>query len=182
MRDTTYIRSRWFEDIPVGEFHVFGSYTFSEKEIVDFGRRYAPQVYHTDPDAARDTPYRGLIASGWHICAVWMRMMVDYMERFATGVQDGRRYGAGVGVEDLQWLHPVRPGHTLTFTYEIIEKSEKVVRGRWGVIRSRNEAFNQYGDLVFSFVIDILAERRPDADRTDAGNGQQAGGAVDAAG
>ena len=168
MRNPTYIRSRWFEDIPVGEFHVFGSHTFSEKEIVDFGERYAPQVYHTDPVAARDTIYHGLVASGWQVCAVWMRRRGDYMERFATGVQDGRRNGAGVGVEDLQWLQPVRPGHTLTFTYEIIEKSEKVVRGKWGVIRSRNEAFNQYGDLVFSFVIDILAERRPETPGSDA--------------
>ena len=76
MQDSRYIRSRWFEDIPVGEFHVFGNHTFSEKEIVEFGRRYAPQVYHTDPEGALDTIYRGLIASGWHICAVWMRMMV----------------------------------------------------------------------------------------------------------
>jgi len=159
-----YIRSRWFEDLPVGEFHVFGSYTFSEKEIVEFGRKYAPQVYHTDPEGARETIYLGLIASGWHICAIWMRMMVDYMERFATGVQDGRRNGAGVGFQDLKWLKPVRPGHTLTFTYEIIEKDERVIRDRWGIIRSRNEAFNQYGELVFSFEIDILAERRPAQD------------------
>jgi acyl dehydratase len=61
----------------------------------------------------------------------------------------------------MRWLKPVRPGHTLTFTYEIIEKPEKVVRERWGIMRSRNEAFNQNGELVFSFVIDILAERRP---------------------
>lgn len=161
MAEKIYIRNRWFEDIPVGEFHVFGSYTFSEKEIVDFGEKYAPNVYHTDPEAARDTMYRGLIASGWQVCAVWMKMMVQYMERFATGVQDGRRNGAGVGFENMEWLKPVRPGHTLTFTYEIIEKDERVIRDRWGIIRSRNEAFNQYGELVFRFVIDILAERAP---------------------
>ena len=77
MDKSPYSRSRWFEDLPVGEFHVFGSYTFSEKEIVEFGKKYAPNVYHTDPEAALDTIYRGLIASGWHICAVWMRMMVE---------------------------------------------------------------------------------------------------------
>ncbi len=162
MSEQTYIRSRWFEDIPVGEFHVFGSHTFSEKEIIEFGRKYAPDPYHTDPSAAFDTPYRGLIASGWHVAAVWMKMMVQYMERFATGVQDGRRNGAGVGVRDMLWLKEVRPGHTLTFTYEIIEKPEKVVRDKWGIIRSRNEAFNQNNERVFSFEIDILAERNPD--------------------
>jgi acyl dehydratase len=56
-------------------------------------------------------------------------------------------------------LEPVRPGHTLTYTYEIISKSDKIVRDRWGIIRSRNEAFNQYGNKVISFEIDILAER-----------------------
>ena len=157
-----YIRSRWFEDIPVGEFHVFGSHTFSELEIIEFGKKYAPEIYHTDPIAARDTLHQGLIASGWQVTAIWMRLMVDYMERFASGVQDGRRNGAGMGLQNLEWPQPVRPGHTLTFTYEIIEKPDRVIRDRWGVIRSRNEAFNQYNELVMSFTIDILAERNPE--------------------
>jgi acyl dehydratase len=162
MAANEYIRSRWWEDIPVGEFHVFGSHTFSELEIVEFGRKYAPEVYHTDPDAARDTMHRGLIACGWHLNAVWMKQMVSYMERFASGVQDGRRNGAGMGLQGLEWQQPVRPGHTLTFTYEIIDKPERVIRNRWGIIRSRNEAFNQYNEKVMSFTIDILAERNPE--------------------
>ena len=93
---------------------------------------------------------------------LWMRMMVDYMEHVARGVQGGRRNGAGLGLQDLEWLQPVRPGHTLTYTYEIIEKSDKVVRDQWGIIKSRNEAFNQYNEPVMSFTIDILAERNPE--------------------
>lgn len=156
-----YIRSRWFEDIPLGEFHVFGSHTFTELEIIEFGRRYAPETFHTDPMLARRSVHEGLIASGWHLTAVWMQLMVSYMERFARGVQDGRRNGAGMGVTDLEWYLPVRPGHTVTFTYEVIEKPERVVRDTWGIIRSRNEAFNQYNERVMSFDIDILAERNP---------------------
>tara|TARA_B100000674_G_C37080540_1_gene575708 strand:- start:219 stop:497 length:279 start_codon:yes stop_codon:yes gene_type:complete len=90
-----------------------------------------------------------------------MRKMVDYMEAYAHGVHDGRRNGAGIGIRDLRWLHPVRPGHKLTYTYEIIEKPDKVLRNKWGIIRSRNEAVNQDGQVVMTFVIDILAERRP---------------------
>lgn len=157
-----YIRNRWFEDLPVGEFHVFGSHTFSEKEVVEFGRKYSPAAHYTTPEAAFDTAHRGLVVSEWHIAATWMKLMVGYMERFATGVQDGRRNGAGVGIQDMQWLKPVRPGHTLTYTYEIIEKPDRVVRNTWGIIRSRNEAFNQNNELVFSFEIDILAERNPE--------------------
>ena len=67
MTDKRYLRSRWFEDIPVGEFHVFGSYTFSEQEIIDFGNLYAPQPYHTDPDAALETRYRGLVQASAQI-------------------------------------------------------------------------------------------------------------------
>ncbi|MDA9929712.1 MaoC family dehydratase N-terminal domain-containing protein [Alphaproteobacteria bacterium] len=161
MTEQRYLRSRWFEDIPVGEFHVFGSYTFSEQEIIDFGKLYAPQSYHTDPEAALNTRHRGLIASNWHVCAVWMRLMVSYMENYALGVEDGRRNGAGLGIEDLEVFTPVRPGHTLIYSHEIIEKTDKIIRDKWGVIRSRNEAVNNRGELVLRFYVDILAERDP---------------------
>ncbi len=114
---------------------------------------------HINLDAAMAERHHGLVASGWHICSVWMRLMVTYMERYATGVRDGRRNGAGIGFRNMRWIKPVRPGHNLTYTYEIIEKPEKVIQAKWGIIRSRNEAYNQYGQLVFSFEIDILAER-----------------------
>ena len=159
---TLYLRNRWFEDIPVGEFHVFGSHTFSELEMVEFAKLYAPQPQFADPEAARDLSTKGMVAAPWHVTAIWMRKMVEYMERYANGVMDGRRNGAGVGIENLIWHTPVRPGHTITYTYEITGKADKVVRNRWGIIRSRNEAFNQYGDKVMSFEIDILAERNPE--------------------
>ena len=162
MTKASFLRSRWFEDIPVGEFHVFGSYTFSEQEMVDFGTAYAPQSYHTYPDTAMTTRYKGLIASNWHICSIWMRLMVDYMEGYSLGVVDGRRNGAGLGFQELNMSKHVRPGHTLTFSHEIIEKSEKIVQNKWGIIKSRNEAFNHKGELVMSFIIDILAERNPE--------------------
>lgn len=161
MTDSKFIISRWFEDIPVGEFHVLGAHTFSEKEIVDFGQKYAPEIHHTQPELALDTFYRGIVASEWHVVAIWMRLMVDYMERYATVIQDGRRNGAGVGLKDMQWLQVVRPGHTLTYTYEIIAKPDRVVRNKWGIICSDNKAFNHHNELVFSFIINILAEKKP---------------------
>jgi acyl dehydratase len=156
-----FIRTRWFEDIPIGEFHVFGSHTFSEQEMIEFGTLYAPQIYHTDPEQALETRYRGLIASDWHICATWMRLMVNYMEKYALGVEDGRRNGAGLGFIGLKLLQPVRPGHTLTFSHEIIAKPDKIIREKWGIIRSRNEAINHRGEVVFRVLIDILAQRDP---------------------
>jgi acyl dehydratase len=90
-----------------------------------------------------------------------MRLMVNYMGKYALGVEDGRRNGAGVGFAGLKLLQPVRPGHTLTSSHEIIEKPEKVIRGKWGIIRSRNEAINHRGEVVFRVLIDILAQRTP---------------------
>ena len=86
--------------------------------------------------------------------------MVNYMEKYALGVEDGRRNGAGVGFAGLKLLQPVRPGHTLTFS-QIIAKPDKVIRGKWGIIRSRNEAINHRGEVVFRMLIDILAQRAP---------------------
>jgi acyl dehydratase len=158
-----YIRDRWFEDIPVGEFHVFGSHTFSELEIVEFALVFDPRPESTDPEIARNNRWRGLVASPWLVTSMWMRKMVDYMEVYAQGVNDGRRNGAGVAIRDLKWLEQVRPGHTLTYTYEIIAKPDRVIRDKWGLICSRNEAFNQYGNKVMQFEIDILAERAAQA-------------------
>jgi acyl dehydratase len=151
MREQLVFRSRWFEDIPIGEFHVFGSHLFGEAEILEFRDRYGPPARRDGPPSA----------APWHLCAVWMQLMVAYMERYAKGVNDGRRNGAGVGMHDVTWLAPVYPGHELTYTYEITEKLDKVVGGRWGIIRSRNEAFNHRGERVLNFAIDILAERAP---------------------
>ena len=75
MRSSDYIRNRWYEDIPVGEFHVFGSHTFSELEIIEFSEKYAPEIYHTDPVAAQDTVYKGLVVPGWQITSMWMVFM-----------------------------------------------------------------------------------------------------------
>ncbi len=161
MSAQNYIRNRWYEDIPLGEFHVFGSHTFSEKECIDFAQKYAPEYFHTSPEMAFDSPYRGLVVSEWHLVSIWMKLMVSYMERFSTGVRDGRRNGAGVKVMNMVWHYPVRPGHTLTYTYEIVEKIDSRVRDKWSILRSRNEAFNQNNELVFSFEVDILAERKP---------------------
>ena len=93
---TIYLRDRWFEDLPVGEFHVFGSHTFSELEIVEFAETFDPRPQSTDPFQARFNHRQGLVASPWLITAMWMRKMVDYMEVYAQGVNDGRRNGAGV--------------------------------------------------------------------------------------
>ena len=75
---------RYFEDVAVGESLALGSHTVSEAEILAFGRRYDPQPMHSDPIAARQSFYGGLIASGWHTCAVMMRLTAQTIARVAA--------------------------------------------------------------------------------------------------
>ena len=67
----------WWEDFKVGDQAELGRHTFTEQEIVAFGRQFDPQPFHIDSVQARDTVFGGLIASGWHTCAVGMRLMVE---------------------------------------------------------------------------------------------------------
>lgn len=155
------LRRRWFEDIPVGEFHVLGRHTFIEPEMIAFARQFAPRPEYTAPEAAKKLRWQGLVAAPFHVTSMWMRNMVDYMEAYNLGVHDGRHHGAGIGVSNLEWLQPVRPGDTLTYTHEVVRKPDKVLRNKWGIITSRNEAYNQHQQRVMSFEVDILAERNP---------------------
>ena len=91
----------WWEDFKVGERSEMGRHTFGADEIVTFARQFDPQPFHTDPQAARESAFGGLIASGWHTCAVGMRLMVDQYI--------GRTVSLGSpGIEDIRWLRPVR--------------------------------------------------------------------------
>ena len=134
-----------FEDFRVGETDVLGSHTVSEAEIVAFARKYDPQPFHTDPEAARATIFGGLIASGWHTCAIMMRLSVEAMQR-------EQAVGTGSpGVDSCRWLKPVRPGDTLTLRREILETWPSRFKPH-GFVRSRAEMLNQHGEIVLSLV------------------------------
>ena len=133
----------WWEDFHVGERAEMGSHTFTEQEIVEFGRRYDPQPFHADPGAARESPFGGLIASGWHTCAIGMRLMVEsYLHR--------TRSLGSPGLDSIQWLKPVRPGDTLTYSRVVLESRPSNSRKDVGLVKSRWEAVNQDGELVLA--------------------------------
>jgi acyl dehydratase len=105
----------YFEDLRVGDTESFGSYTVTREEIVEFASQYDPQPFHVDPDAAAESPFGGLVASGWHTSAMTMRLLVDgYLDDAATR--------GALGVDELRWLEPVQPGDTLTARTEIVDK------------------------------------------------------------
>lgn len=147
---------RYYEDVEVGETRSFGSRTVTEDEIVSFAREYDPQSMHLDPDAAADTMYGGLIASGWHTAAVTMRMVVDdYLDDLATV--------GGKGVDSLRWIHPVRPGDTLSVEAEVVDK--EVETPDRGTLHSETVTRNGDGDAVLSMTALVMVARRDgDAD------------------
>lgn len=151
----------WWEDIEPGSRREIGRYTFTEAEIIAFARQYDPQPFHVDPEAAKQSMFGGLIASGWHTAAVWMKLMIASRGQEVAGGERRMRAGVSPGFEDMKWLKPVRPGMTLTYTTETAGKTELKSRPDMGLVFSRNEARDEAGELVFSFTGKGFVQRRP---------------------
>jgi acyl dehydratase len=152
----------WFEDVPLGEKTTIGSYTFTEENIISFARKYDPQPFHLDKDAAARTIYRGLIASGWHTAAVWMKLMIAYRQaQIAAGAEPSQANFVSPGVREIRWLRPVRPGTTLTYVNETSAKLDWPSLPQYGLIEGRNEARDPHGTLFYSFINRVLIARRP---------------------
>jgi len=131
----------WFEDYAVGDVRELGPVDVTEAEILDFGRRYDPQPFHTDPNIGARSPYGGLIASGWHICAVMMRMLVDEL------ISQPASLGSP-GMDQIRWLKPVRPGDTLRCRVEITSARLSQSRPDCGIITMDIALRNQNGEVV----------------------------------
>jgi acyl dehydratase len=151
----------WFEDIVIGARRDLGTYTFTEDRIVAFARKYDPQPFHIDPEAAKHSMFGGLIASGWHTAAVWMKLAVAGREQAQSAGNPLARGGVSPGFEDMRWLKPVRAGMTLRYSVETIEKIELRSRPTLGLVKSRNEAHDEAGELVFSFIGKGFVPRKP---------------------
>lgn len=136
----------YYEDIPEGEVRRGGSYTFERDEILDFGRRFDPQPFHIDEDAARRSPFGGLVASGWHTASVCMRLMVE------SNLGPGGSSLGSPGVDELRWLAPVRPGDTLSLRTEVIAKRPLKSRPDRGLVTIRATLSNQEGVDVMTMI------------------------------
>jgi acyl dehydratase len=145
---------RWFEDFHVGDVAEVGPVTVTEEEIVDFAERFDPQPFHIDPEAAKESPFGGLIASGWHTTALFMGMFVRAV------LLDSASLGSP-GVEELRWLAPVRPGDTLTGRSTITDARASSSDPRRGTVFTTNEVLNQDGTVVLRFTARGFFAKRP---------------------
>jgi acyl dehydratase len=152
----------WFEDIEIGTKRDLGPYTFTADEIIAFGKKYDPQIFHVDPEAAKKTMFGGLIASGWHTAAVFMKLAIAERERAKAEGRTLARSGVSPGFEDMRWIKPVRPGMTLHYTSETVEKTELKSRKDIGLVKSLNRAHDENGELVFSMIGKGFVQRRPE--------------------
>jgi acyl dehydratase len=146
---------KYFEDVAVGETTRFGRYEVTREEIVEYARQFDPQPFHLDDEAARASMFGGLIASGWHTGAMFIRMVCDSM------IPDAATSGA-MGFDDLKWLRPVRPGDVLTVESEVREKVEGRRPDR-GIVKIESRISNQRGEVVMSLVSLVIYLRRPPA-------------------
>jgi acyl dehydratase len=147
---------RYFEDYVPGLVVDCGSLTVGEAEIIDFARRYDPQPFHIDPEAAAAGPYGGIIASGWQTASLMMRQLV---ERFIS-----QESGLGAaGVDEIRWPRPVRPGDTLHVRCTVLEARLSRSKPDRGIIRTRMEATNQDGELAMSMEGINFVRARPPA-------------------
>ncbi len=145
----------FFEDFNVGETVEIGRHAVTEAAILEFGRQYDPQPFHTDPEGARASIYGGLIASGWQTCSIVMRVMCDaYLSEAASM--------GSPGMEEIRWLKPVRPGDVLV-VMRTIEEARPTSKTDRGLVLSRWDVYNQRDEHVMMMRGYGLFGRKPAA-------------------
>ncbi|HXJ82597.1 MAG TPA: MaoC family dehydratase [Candidatus Methylomirabilis sp.] len=144
----------YFEDVEVGQTHRFGRYEVTAQEIVEYARQFDPQPFHVDENAARQSLFGGLIASGWHTGAMLMRMICDH------AIAGSATVGA-LGFDDLKWLTPVRPGDVLSVETRVKEKLDRPSRHGVGTVKIESWVFNQRAEAVMTLTSLVLYQRRP---------------------
>lgn len=145
---------RYLEDITVGQVFQSDPVTVTAEEIVEFARKYDPQYFHIDEEAAKNSIYGGLIASGWHTCAVAQQL------RYTCFIKGTAAMGSP-GMDDLRWLRPMRPGDRLSIRITVQEVRPSTSKPDRGIVRSLSEILNQDGEIVSTMHGMTMIRRRP---------------------
>ena len=151
----------FWEDFPVGQVREFGAYRVTREAVIAFAREFDPQPFHVDDAAAEASLFGRLAASGWHTCAIAMRLMCD------AYLLDSASLGSP-GLEKLSWLKPVFPGDTLRVRLEVVESRPLASRPGVGMIRSHWDVINQTGETVLTMEgFGMFRRRNAGASRDD---------------
>lgn len=152
---------RYFEDFRAGDVHELGTVTVREEDVLDFGRRFDPQAFHTSHELAAKSPFGGLIASGWHTASLFMRRYVDGLLAYSACM-------GSPGVDEIRYHRPVRPGETLTAKVEIIGSRPSFGNPSTGIVQPRCQLVDRDGTVVFSMILHSIFQRRPADDSADS--------------
>jgi acyl dehydratase len=145
----------FYDDLSIGDTDTFGSYVVTKEEVLDFAEKYDPQPFHLNEKIAKKSIFRGLCASGWHTCAMTMRMMVDHL------MKQGLASMGSPGIDELKWRKPVFPGDTLTVTTTITEMRLSEQRPNIGLIKSNYIVTNQNNETVMTMIGNYMVATRP---------------------
>ena len=146
----------YFEDLELGKETDFGTYEVTRDEVLDFARKYDPQPFHLSDEAAAQTHFGRLAASGWHTCAMVMATIVRHMSE-----GEGQAGLGSPGIDELRWLKPVYPGDTLHVRGQIVETTPSRSKPDLGSFRTRTTVTNQDSVPVLTFISIVLIRRRP---------------------
>ncbi|MDF9748519.1 MaoC/PaaZ C-terminal domain-containing protein [Natrinema salsiterrestre] len=152
MADTDH-RTVYLEDIEAQTTIDCGEITVSADDIIEFAEQFDPLEIHTDPETASESRYDGLIASGYHTLSLSVRLLVEE-------VRSERAVVAGLGIDDVRWHEPVRPGDTLAVETTVTETRPSESDPNTGIVRERISVTNQSGAEVLSLENHELVERR----------------------
>jgi acyl dehydratase len=136
---------RYFEDFVIGETWTSPTVVLSEDDIINYAKHYDPQPIHIDPEAAASGRFGTVIASGWQVAALSMKLFVE-----SGGYGDTPM--VGMGIDELRWRRPVRPGDGLQVTREVIGAERSRSRPQYGIIRTKVTMRNQDGEEVMTLV------------------------------
>lgn len=144
----------FFEDFEVGQVYETDTHTLDEQEIIEFGLKYAPVPYHTDPEEAKKTSFGTLIAAGYQTAAITFGLFAR------TGALSLSGMGSP-GVDKLRWKRPVKPGDTLRALANIVEVSPAEKEGGRDAVRIRYDTLNQDDEVVMTLTSLHFIRRRP---------------------
>lgn len=148
------IDDRYFEDYIVGSVYEFDSILVEEKDILDFAQKFDPQTFHVDKDKAKESPFGGLIASGWHTAAITMRLLVDHYVSRVGGM-------GSPGSGPIQFLRPVRPGDELSIRVTVLKATRSRSKPDRGTVQAFVETMNQHGEVVMTRIAIGILRCRP---------------------